>query len=77
MLVQLLALYLFSVVFFLKVGLTDDIRRFREVLAVIGTSITWPAYHIPWHDHRPGRHRAPRHNTTGHSWVGWQVAGHA
>lgn len=77
MLALLITLYTMSVVFLLRVGMTDDLRRFREVLAVIGTSLAWPAYHIGWRDRHPGRHRAPRHDTVGHSWAGWQVLGNA
>lgn len=74
MLALLVTLYAMSVVFLLRVGLTDDIRRFREVLAVIGTTLAWPVYHLSWRDRHPGRHRTPRHDVTGHHWAGFSHA---
>ena len=58
MLVLLIAIYVLSVLGFLRTGLADDIRTGREALQVIVESIFWPLVHLPWRDWiEPGSHR--------------------
>lgn len=78
MLIQLLALYLVSVLGLVWVGFNDKPYDWNERFRMIGSAIAWPVFHLPWAEwHRPGRHRSARHETIGHGWVGWQAVGNA
>lgn len=59
MLVQLLALYVLSVVVFIRFALVDNHSyATREGFRLIGAAIAWPVFHIPWRDwSHPGHHR--------------------